>query len=54
MTETTALKGVSELAKGVEYTDPIKTAWKPPRWEFEKYLLQSRNGPDVKFAGNNE
>jgi len=32
VTETTALKGVSELAKGVEYTDPIKTAWKPPRY----------------------
>jgi len=30
--ENTALKGVSELAKGVEYTDPIKTSWTPPRY----------------------
>jgi len=30
--ESTALKGVSELAKGVEYTDSIKTSWKPPRY----------------------
>ncbi|XP_058792911.1 ATP-dependent RNA helicase abstrakt [Phymastichus coffea] len=29
--ETKALMGVAELAKGIEYTDPIKTCWKPPR-----------------------
>jgi len=29
--ENTALKGVSELARGVEYTEPIKTSWRPPR-----------------------
>lgn len=29
--ETKALMGVAELAKGIEYTDPIKTSWKPPR-----------------------
>lgn len=38
--EKRALMGVAELAKGVEYTDPIKTAWKPPRyissWSSEK------------------
>lgn len=29
--ESTALKGVAELAKGIQYLDPIKTSWKPPR-----------------------
>jgi len=29
--ENTALKGVSELARGVEYTEPIKTSWRPPK-----------------------
>lgn len=30
--EKTALMGVAELAKGIQYTDPIKTGWKPPRY----------------------
>merc|ERR1712071_6704 len=29
--EKTALMGVSELAKGIQYEDPIKTSWKPPQ-----------------------
>ncbi|CAF0984427.1 unnamed protein product [Adineta ricciae] len=29
--ETRALMSVSELAKGVEYTDPIRTSWRPPK-----------------------
>ncbi|PVD30526.1 hypothetical protein C0Q70_09793 [Pomacea canaliculata] len=29
--ESKALKGVAELAKGIEYKDPIKTGWRPPR-----------------------
>ena len=29
--ENKALMGVAELAKGIEYTDPIKTSWRPPR-----------------------
>lgn len=29
--ETTGLMSVEEVAKGVVYTDPIKTSWKPPR-----------------------
>ena len=28
--ENTALKSAAELAKGIEYVDPIKTSWKPP------------------------
>ncbi|XP_044754884.1 ATP-dependent RNA helicase abstrakt [Coccinella septempunctata] len=30
--EKKALMGVSELAKGIQYNDPIKTSWKPPRY----------------------
>lgn len=29
--EQTALMGAAELAKGIQYEDPIKTAWRPPR-----------------------
>ncbi|CAF1196131.1 unnamed protein product [Rotaria sordida] len=29
--ETKALMGVAELAKGIEYTEPIRTSWRPPR-----------------------
>lgn len=28
----TALMGVAELAKGIQYEDPIKTSWRPPRY----------------------
>lgn len=34
--EHTALMGASELAKGVQYVDPIKTWWRPPRAIEEK------------------
>lgn len=30
--EKKALMGVAELAKGIQYEDPIKTSWKPPRF----------------------
>ena len=30
--ESTALKGVAELATGVTYTESIKTSWAPPRY----------------------
>lgn len=30
--EKKALMGVAELAKGVQYEDPIKTGWKPPHY----------------------
>lgn len=29
--ENKALMGVAELAKGIQYDDPIKTSWKLPR-----------------------
>jgi ATP-dependent RNA helicase DDX41 len=31
-----ALMGVAELAKGIQYEDPIKTSWKPPRYILDK------------------
>lgn len=36
VTEKTALKGVAELAKGIQYDDPIKTSWRPPRYILAK------------------
>lgn len=30
--EKKALMGVAELAKGIQYEDPIKTSWQPPRY----------------------
>lgn len=33
--EKKALMGVSELAKGIQYYEPIKTSWKPPRYILE-------------------
>lgn len=36
VTEKTALKGVAELAKGIQYSEPIKTAWKPPRFILKR------------------
>lgn len=30
-----ALMGVAELAKGIQYDEPIKTSWKPPRYIIE-------------------
>ena len=40
--EKTALMGVGELAMGIQYTDPLKTGWKPPR-----YIL---NMPEERHA----
>jgi ATP-dependent RNA helicase DDX41 len=34
--ETKALMGVAELAKGIQYEDPIKTSWTPPRYVLAK------------------
>uniref|UniRef100_A0A1A9WIF5 RNA helicase n=1 Tax=Glossina brevipalpis TaxID=37001 RepID=A0A1A9WIF5_9MUSC len=30
-----ALMGVAELAKGIQYEDPIKTGWRPPKYIME-------------------
>ena len=34
--EHTALMGAAELAKGVQYSDPIKTSWTPPKFILAK------------------
>jgi len=39
--ENTALMGVSELATGIVYKDPIKTSWTPPRYILN--MPQSRH-----------
>lgn len=39
--EKKALMGVSELAKGIQYNEPIKTSWRPPRYILE--LPESRH-----------
>ncbi|XP_019876402.1 ATP-dependent RNA helicase abstrakt [Aethina tumida] len=39
--EKKALMGVSELAKGIQYSDPIKTSWTPPRYILQ--MPQSRH-----------
>ncbi|XP_063545169.1 ATP-dependent RNA helicase abstrakt isoform X1 [Cydia strobilella] len=33
--QSKALMGVAELAKGIQYEEPIKTSWKPPRCILE-------------------
>ncbi|KAF5273788.1 hypothetical protein FQA39_LY00903 [Lamprigera yunnana] len=33
--EKKALMGVSELAKGIQYSEPIKTSWRPPKYILE-------------------
>lgn len=33
--ESRALMSVKELAKGVQYTEPLKTTWRPPRYTIE-------------------
>ncbi|GIX73190.1 probable ATP-dependent RNA helicase DDX41 [Caerostris extrusa] len=33
--EKRALMGVAELAKGIQYQEPIKTGWRPPRYILE-------------------
>lgn len=34
--QTNALQAASELAKGVTYTEPFRTTWKPPRYILEE------------------
>jgi len=54
--EKTALKGVAELAKGIQYTDPIKTSWRPPRYLLDKSqdeLDSIRNKHRILVEGEN-
>ncbi len=34
--ENTALKGAAELAKGIQYTEALRTGWRPPRRVLER------------------
>ncbi|XP_074643866.1 putative ATP-dependent RNA helicase DDX41 [Tubulanus polymorphus] len=38
--EKQALMGVAELAKGIQYQDPIKTGWRPPRFILNRNEVQ--------------
>uniref|UniRef100_A0A336MN12 RNA helicase n=1 Tax=Culicoides sonorensis TaxID=179676 RepID=A0A336MN12_CULSO len=38
--EKKALMGVAELAKGIQYEDPIKTSWKPPRYIIARSAIK--------------
>lgn len=45
--EKKALMGVAELAKGIQYEEPIKTSWKPPRYllsmpEFKREEIRDK------------
>ena len=48
ITEKRALMGVSELAKGVLYEDPIKTSWTPPRY-VSSYAPEKLDRMRVKY-----
>ena len=46
--ENTALRSAAELAKGIQYVDPIKTSWKPPsrimaQGEQRHYRIRKRH-----------
>lgn len=47
VTEKKALMGVSELAKGIQYEDPLETSWRPPRYlsaqpEYRRQRLREK------------
>lgn len=41
--EKRALMGVAELAKGIQYEDPIKTSWKPPRYIIARSEIKNES-----------
>ncbi|KAI0219015.1 putative ATP-dependent RNA helicase DDX41, partial [Lamellibrachia satsuma] len=52
--EKTALKGVAELAKGIQYEDPIKTGWRPPRCvlrQSERHHMKVRDKLHILTEG---
>ena len=54
--ENTALKSAAEIAKGIEYVDPIKTSWKPPSRILNKGNNRHekiRKGHNILIEGEN-
>ncbi|KAJ4462693.1 putative DEAD-box ATP-dependent RNA helicase 35 [Paratrimastix pyriformis] len=50
------LMSVAELAKGVRYTEPLKTSWRPPRWVMdlpEDAIRTVRNKFHIIVEGDN-
>lgn len=43
VTEKKALMAVAELAKGIQYEDPIKTSWKPPRYILARSEIKNES-----------
>ena len=48
--EHTALMGAAELAKGIQYQDPIKTWWTAPRAILEKGEERNQVGFHITIA----
>lgn len=53
ITEKTALKAVSELAKGIEYTESIRTTWKAPRDVAAQEQERIRKELNILVEGDN-
>lgn len=54
--EQTALKGAAELAKGIQYTEPLTTGWKPPQYILnlpQKRHERVRRRKNILVEGNN-
>ena len=54
--ENTALRSAAELAKGIQYIDPIKTSWKPPsriigKGDQRHYRIRKRH--NILIEGEN-
>lgn len=55
VTDNTALMGVGELAKGIQYKDPIKTSWRVPRIVLSKgddYIKKIHNKLGILIEGD--
>ncbi|TKR94165.1 hypothetical protein L596_008489 [Steinernema carpocapsae] len=54
--QTTALLGANELAKGIKYSESMKTAWKPPthiRNQSEEDFVKFRKKRGITIEGEN-